>query len=435
MTADRAATAETPRPEPLPAAPPSTQFPLHISPNRRRLLDPAGRPVLLQGDAAWSLIANTTLEGTKLYLDERKALGFNTIMVSIIEYLFSADPPRDLAGNEPFLTPGDFATPNPAYMDHAERVLELIAERGFLVLLAPAYLGYPNPHYPGFGNRSEGWYDEVVANGVAGNRSWGEYLGHRFGHFDNIMWMMGGDRNPGLAAEPLNALAHGLRSTGITNPFTAHVHPEDSPFDTFPGADWLDVNPTYTYGIVHRKLIDDWNREPVVPFYLIESTYEGEHDASELQIRRQAWWSVLCGANGHLIGNKPMWLFGEGWQDQLRSPASIAMARWGDFFRVLPWADLEPDEAHAFATAGLGEARGLDRVTAAVSTARDLAVAYLPVRRPLTIQPGALGGGRLSVEWFEPATGRRVAGEPVSGTGPVVLTPPFAEDSVLTVRS
>ena len=61
MTADRAATAETPRPEPLPAAPPSTQFPLHISPNRRRLLDPAGRPVLLQGDAAWSLIANTTL--------------------------------------------------------------------------------------------------------------------------------------------------------------------------------------------------------------------------------------------------------------------------------------------------------------------------------------------------------------------------------------
>jgi hypothetical protein len=149
---------------------------------------------------------------------------------------------------------------------------------------------------------------------------------------------------------------------------------------------------------------------------------------------------VLCGANGHLIGNKPMWLFGEGWQDQLRSPASIAMARWGDFFRALPWADLEPDEAHAFATAGLGEARGLDRVTAAVSTARDLAVAYLPVRRPLTIQPGALGGGapgggRLSVEWFEPSTGRRVAGEPISGPGPVVLTPPFSEDSVLTVRA
>ncbi len=130
-----------------------------------------------------------------------------------------------------------------------------------------------------------------------------------------------------------------------------------------------------------------------------------------------------------------MWLFGAGWQDQLRSPASVAMARWGDFFRALPWADLEPDERHAFATAGLGEARGLDRVTAAVSKASDLAVAYLPVRRPLTIDPARLAGGRLSVEWFEPATGVRVAGDPVSGPGAVVLTPPFAEDSVLTVRS
>jgi hypothetical protein len=420
---------------PLPAVPPATRFPLTVSPDRRRLLDPTGQSVLLQGDAAWSLIANTTIEGASHYLDERRALGFNTIMVSVIEYLFSADPPRNLAGDEPFLTPGDFTTPNPAYMDHVERVLELIAERGFVVLLAPAYLGYPNPHYPGFGNRSEGWYDEVVANGVDGNRRWGEYLGRRFGHFDNIMWMLGGDRNPGQALEPLNALAYGLRSTGITTPFTAHVHPEDSPIEAFAGADWLDVNPTYTYGIVHRKLIDDWNRDPAWPFFLIESTYECEHDASELQIRRQAYWSVLCGGNGHLMGNKPMWLFGDGWEGQLRSPGSIAMARWGDFFRAMPWSELVPDESHAFATAGLGEARGLDRVTAAVSTLGDLAVAYLPVRRPLTIDPGRLKGPRLSVAWFEPATGRRAAGVEVGNRGSVTLEPPFDGDSVLTVMS
>ena len=139
---------------PLPLVPAATQFPLSVSPDRRRLLDPTGRPVLLQGDAAWSLIANTTIDEATRYLDERRALGFNTIMVSVIEYLFSADPPRNLAGAEPFLTPGDFRTPNPAYMDHVERVLQLIADRGFLVLLAPAYLGYPNPHYPGFGNRA-----------------------------------------------------------------------------------------------------------------------------------------------------------------------------------------------------------------------------------------------------------------------------------------
>jgi hypothetical protein len=420
--------------DPAPTAP-TTTFPLAVSPNRRRLVDATGRPVLIQGDAAWSLVANTTIEGATAYLDARRALGFNTVMVSVIEYLFSADPPRSLAGDEPFLVPGDFTTPNPAYMDHLERVLGLIADRGFLVLLAPAYLGYPDPHYPGFGNRAEGWYDEVVANGIDGNRRWGEYLGHRFGHFDNVMWMLGGDRDPSAALEPLNALAHGLRSTGITTPFTAHVHPEQSPIEAFPGADWLDVNPTYTYGIVHQQLLADWNREPVWPFFLIESTYEGEHDASELQIRRQAYWSVLCGGNGHVMGNKPMWLFGDGWRDAFRSPGSVAMGRWGEFLRALPWYDLEPDQGHAFATAGLGEARGLDRVTAAVSTSGDVAVAYLPVRRPLTVNPGRLNAPHLSVEWFEPGSGRRIAGAEIGSGDPVILEPPFAEDAVLTVRS
>jgi hypothetical protein len=419
----------------LPEQPRPASFPLRVSPDRRRLLDPEGVPFLMQGDAAWSLIANTSLSGTIRYLDERRALGFNTIMVSVMEYLFSADPPRDLAGNEPFLTPTDFTTPNPAYMDHVERVLELTAERGFLVLLAPAYLGYPDPHFPGYDGRSEGWYEEVLRNGVDGMRTWGDYLGRRFGTFDNVMWMLGGDRDPGRALEPLNALAQGLRSAGVTTPFTAHVHPEHSPVDVFPGADWLDVNPTYTYGIVHKSLIEDWNREPVWPFFLIESTYEGEHDASELQIRRQAYWSVLCGANGHLMGNNPMWLFRDGWEHALRSPGAVAMARWGDLFRGLPWADLEPDLDHRVATAGLGEARGLDRVTAAVTRDRRLAVAYLPVRRPLAIDIRAMAGSFVALEWFEPGTGLRANGGVLSGRSPSLVAPPFVEDSVLILSS
>ena len=72
-----------------------------------------------------------------------------------------------------------------------------------------------------------------------------------------------------------------------------------------------------------------------MPYVLVESTYEGEHNASQLQIRRQAYWSVLCGGNGHCMGNHPIWLFGQGWEAALDLPASVAMARWGGFFRSL----------------------------------------------------------------------------------------------------
>ena len=421
--------------EPLPEPPPAPRLPLRVSPDRRRILDADGNAVLLQGDAAWSLIANTTLDGARHYLEDRRRKGFNTLIVSLVEYCFAADPPRNLAGDEPFTTPGDFRTPNEAYMAHAERVLDLAEQNGLLVILAPAYLGAPTAAYPGFEGHAEGWYDEVLANGPEGCRAWGEYLGRRFGRFENIIWGIGGDRNPCDAAAGLDALARGIRATGGDNLFTAHVLPEHSPVDMFPDHDWLDLNPTYTYEVVHRKLLADWKRDPVWPFFLIESTYEGEHNASHLQIRRQAYWSVLCGGNGHCMGNAPIWLFGEGWKDALDLPGSVAMARWGAFFRGLPWGNFVPDVGHEVVTAGLGEARGLDRVTAAATPDRRLAVAYLPAHRAVTVATSNLTGPRLSVEWFEPATGRRVGGGLLVTEGPATLTPPFPEDAVLTLAS
>jgi hypothetical protein len=422
-------------PEAIPEAPPLPRWPLRVSPDKRRILDADGNAVLLQGDAAWSLIANLTLDDARRYIEDRRRKGFNTLIVSLIEYLFAKDPPRNLAGDEPFTTPGDFRTPNEAYMTHAERVLEIAAENGMLVILAPAYLGYPPSSLPGSVVQPQGWYDEVIANGPEGCRAWGDYLGRRFGRFRNVIWCIGGDRNPEQALAGLDALARAIRGTGVDNLFTAHVLPEYSPVDVFPDHGWLDLNPTYTYEIVHRKLQEDWKRDPVWPFYLIESTYEGEHNASELQIRRQAYWSVLCGGNGHCMGNKPIWLFDPGWEAALDLPGSVAMAHWGAYFRALPWADLLPDFSHEIVTSGLGETRGLDRVTAAATADRRLAVAYLPVQRPITVQAGALAGPNVRAEWFEPATGHRLSGGTLLADGCVTLTPPFAEDSVLSLES
>ena len=213
-----------------------------------------GTPVLLQGDAAWSLIANTTLDEARFYIEDRRRKGFNTLIVSLIEYCFAQDPPRNLAGDEPFTTPGDFRTPNEAYMAHAERVLEIAAENGMLVILAPAYLGYSRSSHPGSRDVPRGGIEEVLANGAEGCRAWGEYLGRRFGHFRNIIWCIGGDRNPGETAAALDQMARGIRAAGVDNLFTAHVLPECSPLDVFPEHDWLDLNPTYTYEVVHRKL-------------------------------------------------------------------------------------------------------------------------------------------------------------------------------------
>jgi hypothetical protein len=421
--------------EALAAPPPPARFPLRISSDRRRLLDADGVPFLVQGDAAWSLIANLTYEDALRYLDDRRLKGFNTVLVNLIEHLYSKDPPRDLAGREPFTAPGDMGTPNDAYFDAAELVLDACRERGFLVVLAPNYIGYRHERGAGLSPHLAGWYDEIVTTGPDGCRRYGEYLGRRFGRFENIMWCIGGDWHPEEARPGLDATAAGIRSAGVTNLFTAHVHPESSPIESFAGSDWLDVNVTYTYGIVHEQMVHDWQREPPWPFFLMESTYEGEHNASELQIRRQAWWSVLCGANGHIMGNHPIWLFWAGWQEALELPGSWAMARWGGFLRRLPWAELVPDDQRRLLTGGLGEARGLDRATAAATPDGRLAVVYTPARRPLEVQLGTLAGPNVEVAWFEPGTGRRLDGGSLAATGAVWLGPPFEADAVLTLAS
>jgi hypothetical protein len=419
----------------LPDPGPMSPYPLTISADRRRLLDADGRPFLIQGDAAWSLIANPRYAEAVRYLDDRRSKGFNTIIVNLVEHLFSRNPPRDAAGREPFSRPGDMGTPNDSYFDAAERVLAACAARGFAVILAPAYVGFRRDREGGVSPHLDGWHDEIIATGPEGCRRYGEYLGRRFARFSNIIWCIGGDWHPGDTRPGLDAVAEGLRSAGITTLFTAHPHPECSPIDSFPGADWLDLNLTYSYGVVHRALIVDWQRNPPWPFFLVESTYEGEHNASQLQIRRQAYWSVLCGGNGHCMGNHPIWLFGEGWEAALELPASVAMARWGGFFRTMPWSDLVPDLDNRLVSAGLGEARGLDRVTAAETADGRLGVAYLPLRRPIEVQLGALKGPQASVEWFEPGTGRRLSGGTILTEGAVVLAPPFEEDSVVILSS
>jgi len=128
----------------------SAVFPLRVEPGKRYLVDAAGKPFLLQGDAGWELITRLTREEVSRYLDDRRAKGFNAVIVRLIDHDFVPSPPNNAYGHAPFTVPGDFGTPNEIYFAHADWVLGKAAEKGFLVLLAPAYTGY-------HGGR-EGWY-------------------------------------------------------------------------------------------------------------------------------------------------------------------------------------------------------------------------------------------------------------------------------------
>lgn len=391
--------------------------------------------MLIQGDAAWSLIVGTTAAEATWYLDQREAQGFNVILVNLIERLFSADAPRNTMGDEPFLTPGDFTTPSEPYMAHAERILGLARARGITVILYPAFLGYPYHHDPDDSRPAEGWYDEVVANGPGRCRAYGEYLGRRFGDYDNVIWSIGADRNPEDARAGLEAMASGIKASAPGCLMTAQMLEEHSAAEEYPDAGWLDLLSTYSYAIIPRLLERDWSSTPTRPFFLVESVYENEYNASQLQLRRAAYWSVLGGGIGHVMGNTPIWRFAPGWKEQVASDGAAGIARWGEFFRSVDWPALVPDHDHALVSAGRGETRGLNQVGAARSADGRLAVVYVPERRPIRIETGVLASPAVVATWFDPVSGQRLPGGTLTVAGPAVLTAPYPEDAVLLLEA
>jgi hypothetical protein len=370
--------------------------PLRLSANHRYLVDRSGAPFLLQGDAGWSLIVNLTNEDAAAYLRDRRAKGFNAVVVNLIEHKFCRHPPRDIYGEAPFPNVNDWTVRNEKYWEHADWVLREAAKDGITVLLFPDYLGYVG--------KDEGFEDEVMANGPERLLDYGQFLGKRYAGFDNIIWVMGGDRDPGPARENVDMIAFGIRQFDKRHLFTAHCHSDSDPVEQYPGP-WLDIIGTYAYQIIHEALTENFNRKPVKPFFMLETIYEGEHNSSEVQIRRQAYWTVLCGGFGHVMGNYPVWAFDTGWQAATNLPGSVGMMHWGKLFRSRRWYDLVPDENHAVVVGGLGEFWGLDLLTAAATHDGTSLIAYMPTERTVTVDLTKLSKGRTHAWWFNPRTG------------------------------
>ena len=139
-------------------------FPLQVTPDARHLADRSGTPFLLVGDTAWSLIAQLNDADIQRYLDDRVHRGFNAIIVNLIEHKFASHAPNNLAGVSPFLAPGDFAHPNPAYFDYAHAAVAEANRRGIAVFLCAAYLGWDGG--------DEGFFKDIKAAGPAALRQY-----------------------------------------------------------------------------------------------------------------------------------------------------------------------------------------------------------------------------------------------------------------------
>jgi hypothetical protein len=419
-------------------------FPLKISEDRRYFVTQQGKPFLYHADTGWQIFSQLTTEEAIEYLSFRKQQGFNTIQVQIA----MAPEQKNRYGQLPFEGDVDFSRPNEAYHDHVAKVVAQAESMQLLIVMSQPWLGCCEE---GFGNRPD---KPVQKNGPAKNRQYGRYLGRKFASARNLFWIMGGDNDPKGDRESLFALFEGLRQTAPAHQLmTYHASPPHSSTDLFQYAPWLGFSFIYTYWPekpndwvagkpqphVYEAALREYQKSDVMPFVLGESQYEGpgviDNDMGTPQmVRRQAYWTMLCGGAGHSYGSD-IWRFPPDWRDIMRYPGAFQMGHFIQFFESIPWWTLRPDIRHEAVVAGYGDWSRNNYVTAAVSPDRKLMVAYLPELQSVTVDFGYLNGTSFMVSFFDPRTGDRIKTETVADKKVRRIPSPPTEDLVLVVRT
>ena len=418
------------------------KFPLKISSNNRYLVDQKEKPFFYNGDTGWMLFVKLTKTEVIDYLVDRKKKKFTAIQTMLSGIVDQ----KNMFGEKPFTDSNDFSTVNKKYFDHVEWVVKQADSLGLLIGVVPLWAGCCGGGYGGKGAVDS--TSVMYVNGPVKCKNFGEYLGKRFGKYNNVMWIIGGDIDPFEDKETMNQLALGIKSQAPHQFITYHASSAHSSTDVWENASWLDVVMTYTYfrGFnkawtkdmpdVYEVNYREYAKTPVKPFFLGESTYEGEHDAwgSAVQARKQAYWSVLSGGTGNAYGT-PMWNFPPNWKTFLELPGGNSLQHFFTLFHSRHWFQILPDSTSKIIVEGQGVFAQNDYAIAGSDEKGRFIIAYIPSGRSFKINPAGLKGNVVKASWYNPRDGSWTRIEKYKNPGVISFSTPDQNDWVLVLDS
>ena len=401
----------------LTSQPSGPTYPLEVSANGRYLVDQHDQPFLLVGDSPQSLIGNLSALQAEAYFSDRQAHGFNAVWVNLLcdDYTYCNADGTTFDGIKPFTSGNspstyDLATPNPAYFQRVDDIINLAAKYGIAVFLDPIETG--------------GWLTTLGNNGLTKAFDYGVYLGNRYKTFPNIVWLSGNDfQNYSISAYANLVLAvmQGIGSGDHNHLQTVELsYNNSSSLDSSIFAPSVALNAAYTYYPTYAEVLHAYNQSPTMPAFMIEANYEFENntgmDPSTPEVlRNQEYWTMLSGATGQFYGNLYSVRFGSGWQNNLDTTGVTQLGYETGLLKSRAWYDLVPDQNHSVLTAGYGTFADTgpvhtnDYATAAHTPDGSLVIVYLPSSRTITIDMSKLTGN-VTARWFDPTNEQLLAG-------------------------
>lgn len=289
---------------------------LRVSPDKHKLVFEDGMPFFWLGDTGWELFHRLSKKDAERYLQTRKEQGFTVIQAVVLAELDGLNTPN--AEGETPLENNDPTRPREAYFKHVDWVVDRAAELGIYIGLLPT------------------WADKIFKDrwgvgpeifNIENARTYGRYLGNRYKDRKNIIWVLGGDRNPRNDGdvEIWRSMAAGVvDGVGGQDRALMTFHPQPSKTSSsspwFHQDQWLDFNMLQTGHCndtrVWNLIGDDYKLTPTKPTINGEPIYE-DHPvcfntkdkgySTAYDVRKAAWLSVFSGALGVTYGCHGVW--------------------------------------------------------------------------------------------------------------------------------
>ena len=392
---------------------------LQVSANKRFLQTEDGKPFFWLGDTAWELFHRLNREEATSYLKNRANKGFTVIQAVVLAELDGLHTPN--AYGEIPLENDDPTKPREAYFQHVDFIVRKAAELNLYIGMLPTWGDKVNKDRWGMG-------PEIF--NVENAKAYGKWLSDRYKDSKNIVWILGGDRNPRNESDLAiwRAMASGIEESVGRNKALITFHPQPNGVQDggsakwFHKDEWLDFNMFQTGHCRELFLWDRmqyaYNLQPVKPVLDGEPIYE-DHPvcfnpndlgtSSAYDVRQAAWFNIFAGAFGHTYGCHDIWQMyapnrtpvngpHHPWYVAVDLPGAGQMKFVRKLIESRPMFDLIPDQS--LITDALGVT---DRIQA--TRGNDYIFVYSSQGKKFTVNTNKISGREIMAYWYNPRNG------------------------------
>jgi hypothetical protein len=420
----------------------SAQF--SISSNHRYLVKD-GKHFFWMGDTAWELFHRLTREEADRYLKRRAEQGFTVIQAVVLAEMDGLHTPN--AYGETPLINDDPAKPNEKYFEHIDYIIDKAASYNMNIGLLPTWGDKVFKNKWGIGPEI---FNEQNAAVYA---SW---IANRYKNKTNIIWILGGDRNPrhekdiAIWRSMGNAIKKATSDKAL---ISYHSQPNLlGSAEWFHQEKWLGFNMFQTGhcrdAAVYDKIQTAYNMQPAKPVIDAEPIYE-DHPvcfnvkdlgvSSAYDVRKSAYLDLFSGGFGHTYGCHDIWQMYSPknepvngphlyWPEAMELPGANQMIHVRKLIESHPVLDRVPDQSlvreNNYAAA--------ERIQA--TRGNDYLFVYTAAGKSFTVVLGKIKGDKLQSYWFNPRDGKTTSPEIIDNKGTRNFTPPssgYGQDWVL----